>query len=69
LIPVKAGGRDRWQPHDDWRPAMSQPACPDEDDLPPPREKLPPSVLVWTLAGFAVVLAYVALLALLRPSA
>jgi len=48
---------------------MSQPACPDEDDLPPPREKLPPSVLVWTLAGFAVVLAYVALLALLRPSA
>ncbi len=47
---------------------MTLQARPDENDLPPPRQDDPPSVIVWTIAGCALVLAYVAVLALLRPA-
>jgi hypothetical protein len=47
---------------------MSPPARPDEDDLSPPPAEDPPGAMVWIIAGCILVLAYVAALALLRPS-
>jgi hypothetical protein len=48
---------------------MTTPARHDEDDLPPPHAEDPPSPMVWIIAGCALVLVYVAALALLHPSA
>lgn len=47
---------------------MSLPARPDDGDLPLARERGRPSALVWTIAGFALMAAYAALLGLLRPA-
>jgi hypothetical protein len=48
---------------------MPPPARADEDDLPPPPTEDPPGAMVWIIAGCALVLIYVAALALLQPSA
>ena len=47
---------------------MALPARPDEDGLPTPRGDDPPSLLVWAIAGCALVLTYIAVLALLAPT-
>jgi hypothetical protein len=47
---------------------MSLPARPDPDDLPPPNADESPGVMVWVIAGCVLVLAFVAVLALLRPA-
>jgi hypothetical protein len=47
--------------------AMIQPTHRDEDDPIPRPADDPPGVVVWAITGCALVLAYVALLALLRP--
>lgn len=44
------------------------PTAHDEDDLPPAAERGPPGAAVWVIVGCALVLAYVAALALLRPA-
>ncbi len=46
---------------------MTMPTRVHEDDPPPPAEE-PPNAIVWMIAGCALVLAYVAVLALLRPA-
>jgi hypothetical protein len=46
---------------------MAQPARPDENDSPPPPTEDPPGAMVWAIAGFALVLAYVGFLVLMRP--
>ena len=46
---------------------MTLPARLDEDDTPPPPAEDPPSLTVWAIAGCALVLIYIAALALLRP--
>jgi len=48
---------------------MSPPACPDQDDLPPPNADEPPGLTVWAIAGCALALVYVIALALLQPRA
>lgn len=47
---------------------MTLPARPDEDDPPPPHAEDPPSAMVWIIAGCALVLVYVAALAVLHPT-
>jgi hypothetical protein len=47
---------------------MNLPARPDPDDLPPPNPDDSPGVIVWVISGCALVLAYVAILLLLRPA-
>lgn len=47
---------------------MTPPVRPDQNDpLPPPAEDSP-GVLVWMIAGGALVLVYIAVLALLHPT-
>ena len=46
---------------------MTLPARPERDDTPPSHTDDPPSAIVWMIAGCALVLVYVAALALLRP--
>jgi hypothetical protein len=49
--------------------ATTAPIRPDDDDPPPQSaEDTPPSVTIWAIAGCALVLAYVAVLVLLRPT-
>ena len=47
---------------------MTLPARLDQDDAPPPPAEDPPSILAWMIAGGALVLAYIAALALMRPA-
>ena len=46
---------------------MTLPTPPDENDPPSQPAEDPPGAMVWMIAGCALVLAYIALLALLRP--
>jgi hypothetical protein len=46
---------------------MTQPARPDEDDPSPPTAEAAPGALVWTIAGCTLILAYIAVVILLRP--
>ena len=68
LIRVKAGRHAGGQAANlDLEDAMSPPARPDGDDPPPP-QKTPMPMSVWALLGYGLILAYVAVLACLRPS-
>ena len=48
---------------------MSLSARPEQDDPPPPNADDLPGPTAWMIAGFTLVLAYIIVLALLRPTA
>ncbi len=45
---------------------MTEPVRPDEDELPLPPSQDPPGVMAWAIAGCTLILAYVAVVILMR---